>query len=425
MTHRHVLILTSVLPPKFHGGTPRLLRWCRVLPELGWRVSLCGFSGQTHLLDQDSVPTGVDVTAVDVGRVVDRARAKAGVMRGQRGISGLVGGAASVLMGSSGDDFPDEYLRHMGRLKEAALTTIARLQPDVVMVTVPSFSFMQDKFLLALQSALPGRIVLDVRDMFSENDHWVGDHAAVEAASEWERQTAGLVDGVSGVSAGIQDHFVEATRADHSATVTNSYDRNHVIAPQSEWPGHSQHQFKLLFAGMASGAQAPKHLIPAVRLASKQDSQLPQHLRIIFAGLERDGAFGDWSEFGDVVERLGQVPYAMIPSLIAHSDALLLVIAERRRVDAVPGAKVFEYLGARRPILALTTGPAASLVKECHAGVTADPADPEACADALLALYRQWKSGQPWSFGDPRLVERFEVRNVAGDLIRLFERVMA
>ena len=71
--------------------------------------------------------------------------------------------------------------------------------------------------------------------------------------------------------------------------------------------------------------------------------------------------------------------------------------------------KVFEYLAARRPILAAVPpgGAAAELILAAGAGVVAPPDDVDAIAAAIVDLDRQFRSG---GLEDVRLTEEWKQR---------------
>jgi glycosyltransferase involved in cell wall biosynthesis len=79
------------------------------------------------------------------------------------------------------------------------------------------------------------------------------------------------------------------------------------------------------------------------------------------------------------------------------SEILLLLIPEADgRGRGVLSGKVFEYLAAERPVLAVvpTDGAAAALVRDTGAGVVAAPDDVDAIRDAIVELHRRWRDGR-------------------------------
>lgn len=409
MTTRHVMIVTSVLPPKFHGGTPRLLRWCDALPRLGWRVSLAGLSGHPHLLDQDPPPTGVIVHGTRIDRPIDRVTAKLRhwIKRGD-------------------DGFPDGMMAHMARLCRDVDAAIRSFNPDVVMVTVPSFSLLTDPFLSELYSARRGRIVIDARDHLSQAEHWLSDPKRLDLAAQLQRRAALCCDGLAAVTHAILDEWKDAGIASPFAIVPNSFARTDWDANAPAWPGRARGEFVLTFTGMAHGFTRPAVVLPGAVLAAQRSARFRACFRFRFVGLAHPGAVGEWdAAFPGAYRSESQLPYARAKRIMAEADALLTVATSAPLSGGVPGGKVYEYMGARRPILAVWDGMASSLVQLTRTGLTAHPDNPEQIADRLLELFDLWERNQPFPFGDPSLLEPFEVTAAAQSLVALFENVLS
>jgi glycosyltransferase involved in cell wall biosynthesis len=92
----------------------------------------------------------------------------------------------------------------------------------------------------------------------------------------------------------------------------------------------------------------------------------------------------------------------------------------------VLSGKVFEYLAAERPILAVVPpdGAAAELIRAANAGVVVAPDDVEAIAAALQELHEKWRAGS--LDGAPLSEEwrdKVSRRARVEDLARLLERL--
>jgi len=96
------------------------------------------------------------------------------------------------------------------------------------------------------------------------------------------------------------------------------------------------------------------------------------------------------------------------------------------RGKGVLSGKVFEYLAAERPILAVvpTDGAAAELIRSSGAGVVVAPDDVEGMVAALRDLHARWRSG---SLEATALSEewrrKLSRRARVEELARLLERV--
>jgi glycosyltransferase involved in cell wall biosynthesis len=107
----------------------------------------------------------------------------------------------------------------------------------------------------------------------------------------------------------------------------------------------------------------------------------------------------EWAETLDLGDRLELVPYAPRAEslrLQRDSEALLLLVPDAGgRGKGVLSGKVFEYLAAGRPILAVVPpdGAAAELIRETSAGTVVAPDDVEGIARALRDLASRHANG--------------------------------
>jgi glycosyltransferase involved in cell wall biosynthesis len=110
-----------------------------------------------------------------------------------------------------------------------------------------------------------------------------------------------------------------------------------------------------------------------------------------------DREFMERLGLADRVELIEYVPRRRSLALQRDSDALLLLIPDAGgRGRGILSGKVFEYLAAERPVLAVVPpdGAAAQLIRETGAGVVAAPADVAGIRDALLELHGRWRAGK-------------------------------
>src|SRR5205814_1421556 len=151
-------------------------------------------------------------------------------------------------------------------------------------------------------------------------------------------------------------------------------------------------RFRLTHAGSFFGKRDPKPFLRALVESGLED------VTVRFVGDFRPGdrEFLATLGLGDRVELIEYVPRRESLRLQRDSDALLLLIPDAGgRGRGVLSGKVFEYLAAERPVLAVvpTDGAAAELVRETGAGLVAGPDDVPAIRDALVALHAQWRDG--------------------------------
>ncbi len=132
------------------------------------------------------------------------------------------------------------------------------------------------------------------------------------------------------------------------------------------------------------------------------------------------------SELGlsDLIETPGYVSHEQSIAHLLAAEALLLVIGSSLDSSMVYTGKVFEYLGANKPILCLADdGVAAKLIRDTHTGIVVPPDDVSQISQNLVAMYQQWQTGQLSIETDRKLILTFERRNLTGQLAGIFDEL--
>lgn len=122
-----------------------------------------------------------------------------------------------------------------------------------------------------------------------------------------------------------------------------------------------------------------------------------------------------------IVRTEGIVAYVEGLRHLLESAVLLLVTDPGWGGRHLVPTKLYEYLAAGRPILALAPdGPAAELVVEMNAGIVVPPDDVAGIRRALVRLYAQWREGLRMPAA-PRNLEKFTWQAITGQLVRFLE----
>ncbi len=155
---------------------------------------------------------------------------------------------------------------------------------------------------------------------------------------------------------------------------------------------HASDRFRITHTGSFFGKRSPRPFLEALARSGLED------VVARFVGDFRS-ADREWAEelgLGDRLELIPYVPRRRSLELQRDSEALLLLIPEAAgRGKGVLSGKVFEYLAAERPVLAVVPpdGAAAGLIRETGAGVVAPPEDVDAIAAAARRAARPLARG--------------------------------
>jgi glycosyltransferase involved in cell wall biosynthesis len=175
--------------------------------------------------------------------------------------------------------------------------------------------------------------------------------------------------------------------------------------------------------GAFYGARTAAPLLRALSTLADQDAGVLAEVRVELWG-NAATPVQETAEFRALAPGMvsvnGVVPYARSLELMRSADLLVVVDAPAKLSVFLP-SKLIDYLGARRPLLALTPPGAASSLVRAAGGHVARPDDPRACAEALRAALDVARSNRRRDWGDPALVARYNADVVAGrmdDLVR-------
>ena len=260
---------------------------------------------------------------------------------------------------------------------------------DVVVTTSPPNSI---HLVGAAVKRLTGvRWAADLRDSIAAHPHRRTDSLAVRTKERTAAAIAQLVarraDAIVAASAAIAEEARSLEPRGPVSTIPNGCDFDD-FAGLAYRRGE---RFTITHAGSFFGRRSPRAFLQALA-----DSGLDAVARFVgdFRPSDRE-----WAEGLGLGDRLELVPYGShrrALELQRSSDALLLLIPDADgRGRGVLSGKVFEYVAAERPILAVVPpdGAAAALVHETGNGIVAAPDDVGAIREALEALHERWRSG--------------------------------
>src|SRR4051812_38718556 len=196
-----------------------------------------------------------------------------------------------------------------------------------------------------------------------------------------ERAVARRADLMTAVSEPLAADLRERLGADAHA-VTNGFDPDEVPARKGSHGLLDADRRSLVHTGrMASSQRSPGPLLEAVRLLRSRGSAAARRLELVFAGplTAEERTLLEAPDLAGMVRHVGNLDRDDALRLQREADGLLLLTAGTRRGEAT--GKLFEYLGAERPILVLgDQSEAARIVTEAGAGLAAPADDPEAIA---------------------------------------------
>ena len=299
------------------------------------------------------------------------------------------GGAASRLYDAM-IKVPDEHAAWIPFAIRRGRDLIATWRPDVVYASAPPHSGLVVAAQLARLCGIPW--IAELRDLWADNPYYEPPAWRLWLDRKLEQHTlqsaAGIVTVTRGSALLLEQRYHRPT-----VLVSNGFDADDYSEPGEGDRADPDRLTIVYTGGIYPGKRDPAPLFDALaRMGAAADG-----IRVHFVGDELGGIQPLARGYG--VERMVRaeppVSHRAAIALQKGADVLLLLRWSDARERAVIPGKLFEYIGAGRPILCLGLegGEAAEIVAGRGAGIVTN--DPSAIAEQL-ARWQALKRAHGW-----------------------------
>lgn len=417
---RRMLVIAYYFPPMGLSGVQRVSKFVKYLPSFGWlptvlTVSPAGYFAFDSSLEAEMVDERIEIVRTNS---LDPTR-----LFGRRNVVGMPREAVRSRLATLSQFLflPDNkigwYPRAVGRgsklLREAHFDAILASAPPYTVHLIGS----------ALKRRFSTPLVLDFRD------DWVGNprhvyptplHEKLQRRLESRavRSADRVVTINRHIESRLQDRHPELARRRATAVISQGFDPD-------DFSGHPdeprEKRFRLLYAGVFYDAQRPDTMLHAVARFLAAEPAARSALELSFVGmLPRDATrLVQDLAIADVVRDEGYLPHDRVVRRMSQSSVLWMTIGRRPGSEGISTGKLFEYIGARKPILALVPeGEARTTLASHGASFVAEPDDVEGVAGHLSVLYGLWRQDR-LPTPDPGFVARYDRRRLTGELVHL------
>lgn len=236
------------------------------------------------------------------------------------------------------------------------------------------------------------------------------------------RDASRMVVAWRGIAADFQSKYpdVDASKIEWIANGFDPEDIAHTEPRQND-------RFTVVYTGSMYGVRNPDTFLLAVGKLIASGRIDPARVCFRFVGRfgEEVRAMFRRPDLAGAVDEMGYVSHSESVSEILGAHALLLVVDDVKDSEGIVPGKVFEYIGVRRPILAVASeGAVAELIRRTRAGTVLERTDVDAIADAIAALYEEWsRTGTTEFRGSEEEVGRLSRRERTRELSVLLNEV--
>jgi glycosyltransferase involved in cell wall biosynthesis len=403
--NKKVLIISYYFPPLGGAGIQRVAKFCKYLPSFGWDPVILTVKDIEYLARDESleeeIPEEVKVFrsgSFDPLRILflfkkifrkrssksDEANKKPYLTHTKERVKFL-----------SWFFFPDNKIGWLPWALVKGYTLCKKENIDLIFSTSPPPTAHLTAYFLKFLTRKSW--IADFRDL------WVGYqyqfyptflHRFLKKRAE--KLILNSVKGIVAVNKRIEKRIKEKNpRSENLVTIPNGFDPDDFVSPGRGDP--TDRPYQVVYMGTFNPDTNPEPFFKAwsnllIKKELPEDKMKLIHLGLSI-GLDLDGLIRKYDLSG-MIERRGYLPHRDALKILTQADLLLLVVSEARDTELISTGKIYEYLYAQKPILAMVPqdGVAASLIKQFNAGQTIAPNDIIGIERALKSCYAELES---------------------------------
>lgn len=152
----------------------------------------------------------------------------------------------------------------------------------------------------------------------------------------------------------------------------------------------------LMYSGIFMVYNTPKYFLKAFKQITIERPDIAMNIELHFVGFLRkeNQKLIKKLNLQNFVKDHGYVNHTEAIAKIKSADVLWFMVGKRKNIDAILPGKVYEYIGARKPILACVPDGAAKMaVEESGAGFICSPDNINEIKETILKVYNSYKEG--------------------------------
>ncbi len=433
---KKVLILAYYFPPMGTGGVQRAVKFAKFLPDFGWQPLIITvknveyYSYDESLLEEINNIKIIRTFSLDPLRISyifkkiinkEKGNLKKNYKRKRfKKIYNLLSKWIFII---------DSKLLWIPFAVISSIIIIKKENIPVILTTSPPNSAHIAGLLL--------KKILKIKWAADFRDYWIMDRISKfptplhKFINEFiRRKILKNADHIIGAAEGIIEEVKITFKRNNSdySLITNGYDPEDF---PEKIPEKDNNKFRIIHSGTINYLNNPDNFLSGLELAVKENPDLINDVSFMHVGMSVDydlrGEAKKRSCNNIIVEKK-YVEHKESVKLLFSAD-LLLIVHSDFCYSWVISTKIFEYLAAGKPILAvIPDGEASDLIKKYNSGIICGNKNIEKIKDAILYFYEKWKDNKilldsNTIFQIPAELEQYSRKNLTKNLKDVLENL--
>ena len=395
---KKVLIITYYWPPMGGGGVQRWLKTTKYLREYGWEpVIFTTQNGEASVIDESAlkqIPKNIETIKVPIWEPFGVYKKLTGKKKNEKLVPGTVASDGKSMMQNlsvwvRGNLFiPDARKFWIKPATKQLKEYLKANKIDAVVSTGPPHTTHMIALNVTKKFNIPW--LVDFRDPWTNIDFYHQLKLTNWADKKHKRLELEVLNKASQVVTVTWSWAEDFLRISGKMpmVITNGYDPSDFV---NAGKLTLDEKFTITHAGSLNDDRNPHVFWEALAELCKEES-FANDLEIKFIGQVAPVAVQELTTFGllgnlNLIENL---PHNKVVEELMKSQLLLLPLNDTPNIDGVVPGKLYEYIGAKRPIICIgkTTGDAAKIIKETNAGTISGFEDVKTLQQNILSAYR-------------------------------------
>jgi glycosyltransferase involved in cell wall biosynthesis len=391
-----VLVIAYYFPPMGLSGVQRTLKFVKYLKNFNWQPTVITTGEVGYFAHDNSLTKELDDLNIQVirigGKEPNAMLAKFGTIKlPTEFIRKILNRISQTIF------IPDNKISWSKKAYKKVEEILSNEHFDVIFVTCPPFSAFSYVSQIRKKSDIP--IFVDYRDLWYESYfsfYPTPVHKHLHKKEEYNALKA--VDRVLVTNRRIKEKLLKDfpfLSFDDIVILSHGFDPEDF----ERIPAHPKPKNKLviMYSGIFMAYNTPKYFLKAFKELSVERPDIAAEIELQFVGYlgKENRKLVRKLNLQEFVKDFGYVNHDDSIAKIKSADVLWFMVDRLKNIDAILPGKVYEYVGAQKPVIACVPDGAAKMaVEEYGAGFICEPDNISNIKQTLLTVFQLYKKNQ-------------------------------
>lgn len=424
---RRVLVIAYYFPPMGLSGVQRTLKFVKYLSDFGWMPTVITITPQTYFAFDESFLTEL------VGRDFDVIRTNAidpAKVFKQRKTVKLKNEFVRKILNRISQFFfiPDNKIMWKKSAIEYAMKEAESNKYDIIFSTAPPYTDHLVAVEIKKRTGIP--LVTDFRDSWLDNPYhfyWTPIHRRMHY--DMERKVIKASNLIITINRNIKEKLVarhsDILNMNSIKIFSQGFDQEDFDKCKVSYEPNNQ-IMHWVYTGIFYERNTPIPLYKALSLLKTTYPDVYAKIKFDMVGYVQNDYVNQTKalQISELFTYHGYQEHPVVIEWLTKADALWLSLGVGKGYESISTGKVYEYLGSKKPILAITpNNDAAKLLRSFPVSKIVDPGLTEQIRDAIVEMYLNWKSKKTLPAASDVQLQQIERKFIASQLAKEFNMI--